>query len=131
MTTATLAEALGTEEIKLLLVDDLFPSIFNPPEATVKVIAMTAVPDPQGRQGPMTRGAGVAGVCRYCGCTEDDACRIPGGDACSWLDAHRTVCNAPRCVGQFHADDVAARLRDYRQAQMQGKPRHRRRRKVA
>lgn len=38
------------------------------------------------------------GTCRYCGCTEDDAC----GDGCSWLDNSQTVCDAPACE-QAHA----------------------------
>lgn len=32
----------------------------------------------------------VAGVCRFCGCTDERACR--GG--CWWADATRTVCSA-------------------------------------
>ena len=61
----------------------------------------------------MSRAALVSGVCRYCGCTEDAPCRIPGDDTCSWHDAQRTVCTGPKCLGQYFAEDVEARRRDY------------------
>jgi hypothetical protein len=38
-----------------------------------------------------------AGICRHCGCTEDDPCRLYTGEPCSWADATRTVCNKPSC----------------------------------
>jgi hypothetical protein len=44
------------------------------------------------------------GTCRYCGCTQDNACTIPGGDTCSWYSNERTVCTNPACIRQFHAD---------------------------
>jgi hypothetical protein len=51
--------------------------------------------------------APVAGVCRYCGCTEDRACVLAtgGGETCTWVDADRTVCNGPDgCAGKFLDD---------------------------
>ncbi len=42
-------------------------------------------------------------VCRYCGCTEEDACTLPTGDPCSWYEATRTVCTNPGCVRKFEA----------------------------
>jgi hypothetical protein len=43
----------------------------------------------------------VPGVCRYCGCTENTACRVaPYGpeDTCGWLpDSMRTACSAKPC----------------------------------
>ncbi len=33
------------------------------------------------------------GVCRVCGCTEEDAC-IVGGVPCAWADKKRTLCTA-------------------------------------
>jgi ParB/RepB/Spo0J family partition protein len=44
------------------------------------------------------------GECRFCGCTEDDACE--GG--CSWVDAKQTVCSNPDCIAQwkFEADNA-------------------------
>jgi hypothetical protein len=44
-----------------------------------------------------------AGVCCFCHCTEDDPCRIPGGDFCSWYLASRDVCTAPGCITAYHA----------------------------
>lgn len=44
--------------------------------------------------------SGEAGVCRFCGCTDDDAC--PGG--CSWANEEQTVCSSPDCLAQFRAE---------------------------
>lgn len=49
------------------------------------------------------------GVCRYCSCTADNACRLPDGDTCSWYDKDRTVCTAPGCVRAFEAVKKAIR----------------------
>jgi hypothetical protein len=38
------------------------------------------------------------GVCRYCNCTEENACRLPDGEACAWLNTDRDVCSAPACL---------------------------------
>lgn len=40
-----------------------------------------------------------SGVCRVCGCTDDNACQ----PACSWVDKDHTLCSA--CDGT-HADTV-------------------------
>ena len=42
--------------------------------------------------------APVAGVCRYCSCTEENACMLAHGEPCGWIDKSRTVCNSPRCI---------------------------------
>jgi len=39
----------------------------------------------------------AAGRCRICGCTEFNACSFEG-DACSWYDDTRTLCDNPKCV---------------------------------
>jgi ParB family chromosome partitioning protein len=44
------------------------------------------------------------GVCKFCRCTEDDACRLDGGVNCSWMDAEQTVCSNPDCVAQYKAE---------------------------
>ena len=49
------------------------------------------------------------GVCRYCSCTADNACRLPDGDTCSWYDKGRTVCTASSCVRQWEAVKKAIR----------------------
>lgn len=43
---------------------------------------------------------GEEGTCRFCGCTEEDAC--PGG--CSWANEDQTVCDNPDCLEQFRAE---------------------------
>jgi ParB/RepB/Spo0J family partition protein len=40
------------------------------------------------------------GTCRFCGCTEDDAC--PGG--CSWANVEETICDSPACLARFRAE---------------------------
>ena len=47
-----------------------------------------------------------AGVCRYCGCTEERAC----GGGCWWVDVYRTVCSSSVCVERY-IGDFAADLR--------------------
>jgi ParB family transcriptional regulator, chromosome partitioning protein len=39
------------------------------------------------------------GTCRYCGCTEDNACE--GG--CAWVDPQETVCSSDPCVEKYEA----------------------------
>jgi hypothetical protein len=43
------------------------------------------------------------GTCRYCGCTETNACRIRDflDDmivGCSWFTGDQTVCTNPKCI---------------------------------
>lgn len=38
------------------------------------------------------------GVCRHCGCTETDPCRLGDGDTCGWMDRNRLVCSNGKCV---------------------------------
>ena len=38
------------------------------------------------------------GTCRICGCTENRACILRGGIACSWHDEDHIHCNNPACV---------------------------------
>lgn len=45
------------------------------------------------------------GVCRYCGCTEDNACRTPpSGEPCCWVEDDRTVCSGWNCQRKYRAD---------------------------
>lgn len=62
------------------------------------------------------------GVCRYCKCTELNACRTPpSGEPCCWADERRTVCSNPSCLAQWRIDrerdrrerEDAARRREY------------------
>lgn len=37
----------------------------------------------------------ISGVCRFCGCTPQRACRMPdGGERCQWIDQEATLCSA-------------------------------------
>lgn len=38
------------------------------------------------------------GTCRYCNCTESNACKLEDGEPCCWVDRTRTVCSNPACV---------------------------------
>lgn len=40
----------------------------------------------------------LPGRCRYCSCTEDNACRLADNEPCAWWDEERTVCSNPRCI---------------------------------
>jgi hypothetical protein len=44
----------------------------------------------------------IPGICRGCGCTNDDPC--PNG--CYWVDEFRTVCS--NCASEQEEDDVMA-----------------------
>lgn len=43
------------------------------------------------------------GTCCFCRCTEDNACKLPTGDPCGWLDSTRTVCTGPACISAWFA----------------------------
>jgi hypothetical protein len=55
------------------------------------------------------------GHCRYCGCTANRACILtrslfPGHapQTCSWADASKTLCTAPKCLRADIRDKRAA-----------------------
>ncbi len=64
-----------------------------------------AVPPPASPPwtGIPSAGAGGAGRCRYCRCTEDNPCRLPEGDRCCWWDRTRTLCTGPACLTAHYA----------------------------
>ena len=43
------------------------------------------------------------GVCRVCGCTDDNACYIPGVGPCWWVDETHTLCS--HCV-EIDPEDI-------------------------
>ena len=45
----------------------------------------------------------VPGVCRVCGCTEDNPCFNPKHGYCSWVDSTMTLCS--HCANKEIADD--------------------------
>lgn len=47
---------------------------------------------------------GEPGECRFCGCTDDDGCRLEAGQNCSWANEEETVCTNPDCLQQFRAE---------------------------
>jgi hypothetical protein len=49
------------------------------------------------------------GVCRHCGCTENNACRLEDGEMCCWIDYSRLVCSNPKCMRAEGARLAAAR----------------------
>jgi hypothetical protein len=38
------------------------------------------------------------GICRHCGCSESNPCRLYCGEECCWTDRARNVCTNPVCV---------------------------------
>ena len=42
--------------------------------------------------------------CRFCRCTKENPCRIPGGDECAFLGKRADRCSAPGCVVAFEAE---------------------------
>ena len=40
----------------------------------------------------------VPGVCRHCGCSESNPCRLADSGPCCWMDRKRDVCSNPSCV---------------------------------
>lgn len=61
------------------------------------------------------------GICRYCRCTENNACRItikPRGNpalkasiTCCWMNKQQTVCSAPSCVRKYKNHERAKKMR--------------------
>lgn len=43
------------------------------------------------------------GVCRVCGCTDDDPCHNPNVGNCWWADESQTICS--HCADKAIADD--------------------------
>lgn len=45
------------------------------------------------------------GVCRYCGCSNDNACVLDSTTAtsitCGWVDSRRTICSADECLAKY------------------------------
>jgi hypothetical protein len=48
----------------------------------------------------------ISGVCRFCGCTTERACRPPGGEPCQWVDQEETLCSG--CVWRLSDDELQA-----------------------
>jgi hypothetical protein len=71
------------------------------------------------------------GECRFCGCTREHSCKVPGGDECAFLDAKATRCNHPRCIALFEAEERKEidnwKARQRMQAELRAKDRKRKR----
>ena len=54
----------------------------------------------------------IPGVCRYCGCTEENPCHVApynDGDTCGWLyGTDRTVCSASPCIQAYKRAGIAS-----------------------
>ena len=62
------------------------------------------------------------GICRYCRCTENNACRITlraarrnpalkASITCSWLNDEQTVCTNPQCVRKHKIHERTKKMR--------------------
>jgi hypothetical protein len=51
----------------------------------------------------------IAGICRYCLCTDEDPCFIRDGmgrrRGCMWVDAEQTICSMPLCQKKVAIED--------------------------
>jgi ParB/RepB/Spo0J family partition protein len=59
----------------------------------------------------------IAGVkvetCVYCGCSEENACRLGqfgGGPSCKWVSTEPRVCSNPTCVAAYKAKTTGAKV---------------------
>jgi hypothetical protein len=67
------------------------------------------------------RPAPRRGVCRYCRCTDTNACVITirahtkppctKSITCSWINKQQTVCSAPSCLRKHRAHERAKKMR--------------------
>lgn len=77
--------------------------------------------------------------CRFCGCTPEHSCKVPGGDECMYPTPKADRCSHPRCIAMFEAErrrlieeDRRYRdlVRDLRQKGLK-KKKHRKQRRAA
>jgi hypothetical protein len=83
----------------------------KPVQTTIEDIP-GAVPEPESA----TIAEVMAGVCRECGCTEDNACVVMGVP-CHWSDEAKTLCSACK-----PAADLAASLKTHKSANIADSP---------
>lgn len=53
------------------------------------------------------------GICRQCGCTENNACTGLGfleDETCSWANKERTLCTNPRCLSKSASKAPASNI---------------------
>lgn len=55
-------------------------------------------------------GPYVAGICRFCGCTEQIPCvlQLEPLETCGWAERSQTVCNADACLEKYEAELCSA-----------------------
>lgn len=63
----------------------------------------SAIPIPTRRQAleQARRSPGFKGICRHCGCTENNACILDdfiGTTTCGWYNREQTCCKNPKCI---------------------------------
>lgn len=63
---------------------------------------INAIPPPTRRQAleQVRRSPGFPGICRICGCTENNACVNMFDEPCGWADRSRTLCNTLECLNE-------------------------------
>ena len=64
--------------------------------------------EPDSDEEDFENDAPESGVCGFCGCDQDDACRLENGVNCSWVDEKQTVCSNPDCVAQWKFEGESA-----------------------
>ncbi|HCT62081.1 MULTISPECIES: hypothetical protein [Acidobacterium] len=42
-----------------------------------------------------------SGICRFCGCSDFNACREKNGRNCRWANPERTLCDSTSCLRQL------------------------------
>jgi hypothetical protein len=68
----------------------------------------TCVPPPTRGQAleQLRRAPDTKGICRECGCTENNACigqGILGDETCGWANQDQTLCTNPDCLEKAKA----------------------------
>jgi len=47
------------------------------------------------------------GICRFCGCSEFNACRDQASRPCGWANVAHTRCNSEACLAKFEKEKGA------------------------
>ncbi|GEM_PF-2415903 len=56
--------------------------------------------------------------CRFCGCTPEHSCKVPGGDECMYPTPRADRCSHPACIAAFEAEHRRAIEADRRYRQI-------------
>lgn len=64
----------------------------------------------------------VQDQCRFCKCTEGDACRLESGETCWWMTKDKNLCSNPKCILAADVERKADRLARRQQTERFVKP---------